>query len=123
MTEILREILRSGKASDPSVFPLNVPLLRAAKFGLRDIVRLILSLTSDINAQDTCGWTALTWAISKHCPRMVEDLLASPGIDLEVRDNAGQTAQDVARFFLMCCPCQQGKECLKLIEEKMQENK
>lgn len=50
---------------------------------------------SDFRGKKSDGWTALMYAVRARNMKMVE-LLIENGADLEIRDNKGRTARDIA---------------------------
>ncbi|KAI1176545.1 ankyrin [Nemania sp. FL0916] len=71
------------------------PLSRAAAAGHEGIVRLLLDVAT-LNIQDQDGRTALSWAAENGHVSVVKLMLDYQGINIEVKDNWGKTALDLA---------------------------
>lgn len=67
------------------------PLIAAVKWNQLDIVNLLLSQGSDINARDKKGETALMHAVANGNAEMIKTLLSHKP-DLSIKDNRGYTA-------------------------------
>ena len=93
--ETLKAILESGKPLDfASHRSMTTPLIQAVLSGNVDIFRLLVNHPQiDVNEVD--GYTPLMIAVQDGMPHMVRELLATPEIDLYVRDEDGKTAMDM----------------------------
>ncbi|XP_061177549.1 protein phosphatase 1 regulatory subunit 12A-like isoform X4 [Saccostrea echinata] len=85
----------------------------AAAKGYMKVINILLKAGADVNSQDYDGWTPLHaaahWAQEEACKVLVDHMC-----DMQIKNNAGQTAYDVA-----------DSDILKLLEEleKKQESK
>jgi ankyrin repeat protein len=57
-----------------------------------DLFKIILDKSSDVDAQDKFGRTALHWAIVKESETAVNELLNHKDVDVNLKDNDNQTA-------------------------------
>ena len=62
--------------------PKDMPIVPQ---GIETMIMYLLSRKANINAQDSYGSTPLHYAVNKGNPDAVKELLADPGIDIEVR--------------------------------------
>ncbi|XP_046559443.1 histone-lysine N-methyltransferase EHMT2-like [Haliotis rubra] len=73
------------------------PVVWAAWRGHRDVVKLLVSQDADVSLVDDDGNKILHWACLGGDRKTVEFVLSLDGVDINVRNNNGQTAADVAR--------------------------
>ena len=75
------------------------PLIFEAKHGHFAVVEMILrdDPTLDINARDSSGFTALHHAVQRLDAKMVESLLATPGIKVNLLNTHKRTPAQLAR--------------------------
>jgi len=109
-TEYLKQLQYTGMDECSTGFLRATPLMIAAWSRSTDFVGLILAeSTSNVNATNLLGETALIIAASKDKKQVVETLLNCPRVDLDTRDNRGSTAlmyamdsnyDDVVRLLL-----------------------
>ena len=59
--------------------------LPSVPLGVETMISYLLSRKANVNARDGYGSTPLHYAVAKGNPEAVEELLADPGIDIEVR--------------------------------------
>lgn len=69
----------------------DTPLIRAARNGHIQVMKILLDKGADINAQDDTGMTALMWAAHMGDPEMTR-LLIAKGAKLNIKDDTGFTA-------------------------------
>jgi ankyrin repeat protein len=95
-TELVKEQLDSGSFDvNESDEHGRTALIKAAKHGHVDIVRVLVSRGADVNARDNRGTNALYWASSNGHTDIVEELIRHHS-DVEVFDNRGWSAKDQA---------------------------
>ena len=94
-SDIVRQLLDKGADVNKKSAGVTA-LISAAKNGETDIVKLLIDAGADVNAQNGIGWTALMFAIRNGRTAVVKQLLAAPGIDVNVRDEDDKTALDWA---------------------------
>jgi ankyrin repeat protein len=77
----------------------QAPVVTAVLLGRMDELQRLVKECADINVQDELGRSALIMAIEQDYanPDWVEFLIAS-GINVNLQDNDGDTALDVARY-------------------------
>ena len=74
-------------------FGHRTALAIAAIYDLPGMARMLLERTDiHVNARLRGGWTVLMVAVNKGHVRVCEELLKSPHIDVNIRDNGGHTA-------------------------------
>jgi len=71
------------------------PLHRAAYYGLKEIVELLLDKGADVNAKEEVGWTPLHYAAAMS-HKAIAELLLDKGADVNAKDDGGDTPLDVA---------------------------
>ena len=71
-------------------------LMHAARNCSIDMVKLLLKSGSDVNTQDSKGRTALMHAITENCKPVSLILCQSHDLNLKLKDERGNTAQDYA---------------------------
>ena len=89
----------SGGRHRPSwhIQQLERSLIASAASGRLDDVQFILHVRPDLNAVDAdTGRTALIWAAANGHTAIARELLAQPNINVEARDDTGQTALELA---------------------------
>jgi E3 ubiquitin-protein ligase mind-bomb len=64
-----------------------------------DLFRVILGKSTDVNAQDKHGWTALHWAIAMENRTAVEELLKRKDVDVNLKNKNNQTARFFSTFW------------------------
>ena len=75
----------------------ELPLVTAAACGYIEIVQMLLDAGADINAYDSNGGTALTYAVDNDNEEVVELLLSRKELDLNFREMGGnRTAEEIA---------------------------
>ena len=75
-------------------------ILSSAVFeGNFNVVKFLLEKGADINAKDTCGKTALHYAINKKSTIDLITLLLEKGADPKIEDESGRTALDYAKLY------------------------
>ena len=72
------------------------PLIFASYYGNIEIVNVLISWKSNVNAQDGHGWTSLIFA-ARYGHVEVAKALLDAGADWTIKSNKGKTAKDVAR--------------------------
>lgn len=94
------QLLRQG--ADASA---GAPMVYAAWRNAPDLVRPLLTAGADVNACNTCGWTALHWASNGVCLAFLRTLVHCAGdeIDWDVRTPEGKTALQVAQESPYLC--------------------
>lgn len=87
------ELLSANHANPNSVDAHDqTPLLWAAKFGHKDVVRLILAKEDvDIDTKNEWGRTPFSWAAHNGHNEIIEMLLATGKVELNSRDGLGRT--------------------------------
>ncbi|XP_046558660.1 serine/threonine-protein phosphatase 6 regulatory ankyrin repeat subunit B-like isoform X2 [Haliotis rubra] len=73
------------------------PVMWAARWRHRDMVELLVSRGADVSLVDDVGDNTLHFACAGGDRKTVEFVLSRDGVDVNVRNNNGQTAADVAR--------------------------
>lgn len=71
-------------------------LVYAAEHGTVEIVKFLLEMGCDVNAQDTFGNTALLCAVENNRVEIVKYLLRQPGIQLEICNFYGESVFSIA---------------------------
>lgn len=74
------------------------PLHLAARAGRMEAIRLLVNRGAKINAKDSDGMTALTYALTESQRCDVTGLLLDLGANIDAQDNSGMTALDHAVF-------------------------
>lgn len=69
----------------------NDKLVKASTYGDKKIVKILLKVGADVNAEDNSGWTSLMWASRNACKELVE-LLLEAGADVNAKDKTGLTS-------------------------------
>ncbi|XP_046580618.1 kinase D-interacting substrate of 220 kDa-like [Haliotis rubra] len=75
----------------------RTPVMRAAREGHRHVVELLVSRGADVSLVDDVGNNILHFACMEGDRKTVEFVLSLDGVDVNARNNSGQTAADVAR--------------------------
>jgi len=73
----------------------DTALMLASRYGLKNIIELLLKAGADVNAKNYNGWTALMWASTNGRTNVVE-LLLKAGADVNVKNNDDKTALKLA---------------------------
>ncbi len=73
-------------------------LVYAAEHGTVEVIRFLLEMGCDINAQDTYGNTALLCAIENNRFEVMRFLLRQPGIHLEICNFYGENVFSIAEL-------------------------
>lgn len=73
------------------------PLMIAAGSDSPNLLMELINRGADINAQSVAGWTALMYAAKSSTNREVLEILLLGGADLELSNENGETAVDIAR--------------------------
>ncbi|XP_048251563.1 protein HOS4-like isoform X1 [Haliotis rufescens] len=76
----------------------QTPVMWAARWGHRDVVELLVSEGADVSLVNRYGRNTLHWACSGGHLETVKYVLSLHVVDIDARDNYGQTAADVARL-------------------------
>lgn len=71
-------------------------LVYAAEHGTVDVIKFLLEMGCDVNAQDTFGNTALLCAVENNRVEIVKYLLRQPGIQLEICNFYGENVFSIA---------------------------
>ncbi len=71
-------------------------LVYAAEHGSLDVVKFLLEVGCDINAQDTFGNTALLCAVENNRYELMKFLLHQPGIHIEISNFYGENIFSIA---------------------------
>ena len=71
-------------------------LVYAAEHGTVDVIKFLLEMGCDINAQDTFGNTALLCAVENNRVEIVKYLLRQPGVQLEICNFYGENVFSIA---------------------------
>ncbi|MBQ8250917.1 MAG: ankyrin repeat domain-containing protein [Alphaproteobacteria bacterium] len=71
-------------------------LVYAAEHGTVDVLKFLLEMGCDVNAQDTFGNTALLCAVENNRVEIVKYLLRQPGIQLEICNFYGENVFSIA---------------------------
>ncbi|XP_046543577.1 uncharacterized protein LOC124253782 isoform X8 [Haliotis rubra] len=75
----------------------RTPVMEAAREGHRDVVELLVSRGADVSLVDDDGDNILHYACGGGDRKTVELVLSLDGVDINARNNIGQTTADVAR--------------------------
>ncbi|XP_071116426.1 ankyrin repeat and KH domain-containing protein mask-like [Haliotis cracherodii] len=75
----------------------RTPVMEAAEWGRREVVELLVSEGADVSMVDKVGHNILHLACMGGYVEMVEFVLSLHVVDIDARNNRGQTAADVAR--------------------------
>ncbi|XP_071116431.1 uncharacterized protein [Haliotis cracherodii] len=76
----------------------RTPVMRAAFRGHRDVVKLLVSNGADVSLVDVVGNNTLHWACWSGDVETVEFVLSLNVVDIDARNNSGETAADRARL-------------------------
>ena len=78
----------------------RTPIIRAAKGGHTEKVRVLIEEGADVNAKDNLGWTALHEAAYSETD--IVEVLLDAGIDVNAKDLAGHTALHLVSACSVC---------------------
>lgn len=92
----------------------ETPLVSSAFQGHNEAVKLLLEAKADTAAYDSCGYSALHWAVRRQAPEMIQLLLDS-GADPNARDEDGRTALHIVRYLAMDFPFETYKDVIKML--------
>ena len=93
-TESIRALIEKGATPDIANNDGITPLMSASRHNDEDIVRLLIPATTDINAKDKNGNTALYYAFNGK----IAKLLTDAGADVNIENDDGKTALNEAAF-------------------------
>jgi ankyrin repeat protein len=96
---LVKRYLHHQDSSHITDFNGETMLHQAALFGNKNLIQKLIAARAYINAPDEQGNTPLHKAISSFNPRIIQILLDA-GADPLLKNNAGQTAQDIACLCL-----------------------
>jgi ankyrin repeat protein len=82
-------------AEDPFKGLRRTPLHRAAYYGHKEIVVLLIAKGANLNVKDDRGRTPLHWA-AYHGRKEIAELLITAGVDVNAEDGGGDTPLDTA---------------------------
>ncbi|CAH1802443.1 unnamed protein product [Owenia fusiformis] len=85
----VRMLLKEGANPDQKNAAGNMPLIYASMGGQVDMLKVLLPVTSNVNATSHKQWTALHWCASLGYSNCLEHLLQS-GADPNIMDNCGE---------------------------------
>ena len=88
---LIRELAARGADLDALGGNGETPLMAAAYNGHVEIARELLALGADVRVRGTLGSTALQAASSGGCTEIVHELLKRSDVDVNTRDNEGNT--------------------------------
>ena len=98
--EVVRQLLRYKADVNAKDRSSRTPLHFAAWLSCGECIDVLLAAGAQVDQLDLMGWTALHWAVSnKDQGQVVARKLILAGIDIDVTDNDGRTALDVARQY------------------------
>ncbi|AGF50467.1 erythroid ankyrin [Synechocystis sp. PCC 6803] len=90
---------RAGVDLDQTLWEGKTPLMLAAMANLAAVITTIANYSVQVNRGDPNGSTALMWACHRGHGAAVEALLTNfPALDLNLKNQGGQTALDLARL-------------------------
>lgn len=90
---------RAGVDLDQTLWEGKTPLMLAAMENLSAVITTIANYSVHVNRCDPSGSTALMWACHRGHGAAVEALLTNfPALDLNLKNQGGQTALDLARL-------------------------
>ncbi|XP_048258038.1 ankyrin repeat domain-containing protein 50-like [Haliotis rufescens] len=75
------------------------PVMRAARNGHTDVLELLVSKGADVSLVDEDGYNILHWACIEGHLETVEFMLSLNVVDIDARNNDGETAADMARSW------------------------
>jgi ankyrin repeat protein len=86
------------KGADPNIPTSDglTPLMLAAKYGQREVIKALLTSKPNVNAQDKRGMSALAYAVRKGDCEIVRVLLDA-GADLKLKTTEGESIEDLAK--------------------------
>jgi ankyrin repeat protein len=93
---LVQALLKYGAEVDLSDEGKWTALHWASEYGFIDIVRSLVAYNADINKLDSNNWTPLHFAVENGRLEVAEYLISLPGIELDAKDNKGQTPLDLA---------------------------
>ena len=93
-TESIRALIEKGATPDIANNDGITPLMSASQHNDEDIVRLLIPATTDINAKDKNGNTALTYVYNAESAK----LLINAGANVNIANNEGNTALNEAAY-------------------------
>jgi ankyrin repeat protein len=94
--EVTAQLLAAGARPGEKAKLGWTALAVAAVKGRTDVIRVLLEAGADQQVQDTYGWTPLMRAADSRRLEVVRVLLGSPGVNLDARQEYGQTALHIA---------------------------
>ncbi len=90
-TAAVRVLIEKGANKE-----IGVPLIEALSKGHLDIVGLLVAKGANVNAEDTAGDAALSYASKQGAPvEIIKEMIAA-GSDVKHRNKQGKTAEDLA---------------------------
>ncbi|MBE9176414.1 ankyrin repeat domain-containing protein [Synechocystis salina LEGE 06155] len=90
---------QAGVDLDQPLWERKTPLMLAAMENLSAVITTIANYAVQVNRGDSSGSTALMWACHRGHGAAVQTLLANfPALDVNLKNQGGQTALDLARL-------------------------
>ncbi|AIE75326.1 MULTISPECIES: ankyrin repeat domain-containing protein [unclassified Synechocystis] len=97
--EIVQALFKAGVSANQCLWEDKTPLMVAANLNLADLISLLANHGADPNQTDPSGSTALMWACHRGHLEVVKALLDNfPAMDVNVKNNGGQTALHLAHL-------------------------